>query len=116
MRLRWTAAAAGDLEHIADYLFEKSPEHAERLLRTIFDRITGLKTYPNRGRVGKKPRTRELVISSLPYVVIYEVKGDALHVVRICTPHSSGLFEARPGQFIAGGSDQSCIRRSCPKE
>jgi toxin ParE1/3/4 len=83
MRLRWTAAAVGDLEHIADYLFEKTPEHAARLLRTIYDRVSGLETFPHRGRPGKKQGTRELVIAPLPYVVIYQVRGELLHVVRI---------------------------------
>lgn len=83
MLLRWTAAAAGDLENISAYLFEKFPEHAERLLRRLFDRIAGLKTFPHRGRIGKKPGTRELVIDALPYIVIYEIRRDTLHIVRI---------------------------------
>ena len=83
MELRWTAAAADDLEHIADYLFEKTPENAEKLIRRIFDAPSLLKTFPNRGRSGKKQGTRELVISSLPYVVVYQMTGDVLYVVRI---------------------------------
>lgn len=83
MELRWTAAAADDLEHIADYLLEKSPENAEKLIRRIFDAPALLKTFPNRGRSGKKQGTRELVVSSLPYVVVYQVTSDVLYIVRI---------------------------------
>ncbi len=32
MQVRWTTAAANDLENIADYLFEKTPENAARLI------------------------------------------------------------------------------------
>jgi plasmid stabilization system protein ParE len=30
MRVRWTLAAADDLQDIANYLFEKTPENAAR--------------------------------------------------------------------------------------
>ncbi len=72
MRLRWTSAAADDLENIANYLFEKTPENAARLIRELYDAPSTLKSFPNRGRAGKKEGTRELV---------------TVHIVRIL--HSS---------------------------
>jgi plasmid stabilization system protein ParE len=38
MELRWTQEAAADLERIADYLFEHTPGHAERLVRALTKR------------------------------------------------------------------------------
>jgi plasmid stabilization system protein ParE len=32
MRLRWTKAAAGDLEGITDYLFERTPVNAAQIV------------------------------------------------------------------------------------
>lgn len=87
MQLRWTSAAADDLENIANYLFEKTPEHAARLIRELYDAPSTLKSFPNRGRPGKKAGTRELVMTSLPYVIVYQVRGDIAHVLRIL--HSS---------------------------
>jgi toxin ParE1/3/4 len=83
MQVRWTTAAASDLENIANYLFEKTPENAARLIREICGAVFALKTYPNRGRAGKKSGTRELVIRSLPYIVVYKVGSDVLYVARI---------------------------------
>jgi toxin ParE1/3/4 len=83
MQVRWTTAAAGDLENIADYLFEKTPENAARLIREICQAAFALRIYPNRGRAGKKSGTRELVLSSLPYIVVYTVAGDVVHIARI---------------------------------
>ena len=83
MQIRWTTAAASDLENIADYLFNKTPQNAARLIREICDAVSVMRIYPNRGRPGKKSETRELVIPSLPYVIVYKVKGDILHIVRI---------------------------------
>lgn len=87
MQLRWTSTAAEDLENIANYLFEKTPENAPRLIREIYDAPRALKSFPNRGRAGKKEGTRELVLPSLPYVIVYLVRGDTVHIVRVL--HSS---------------------------
>jgi toxin ParE1/3/4 len=83
MQLRWTTAAADDLAAIAEYLFEKSPESAAQLIRKIYEAPLVLKNYPNLGRSGKKEGTRELVIAPLPYVVVYQIRGDNLFIARI---------------------------------
>jgi toxin ParE1/3/4 len=83
MELRWTEAAASDFERIADYLFEHAPDRAATLLRTVYNAPAALLTFPNRGRPGKKEGTRELVLSPLPYVLMYAVRGDVIFIVRI---------------------------------
>ena len=83
MRIRWTAAAANDLEVIAEYLFEKSPQSAPQLIRKIYEAPLVLENYPHLGRTGKKVGTRELVIAPLPYIVVYQIVGDDLFVARI---------------------------------
>lgn len=87
MRLRWTLAAAEDLENIANYLFEKTPVNAPRLIREIYNAPLTLKSFPNRGRVGKKEGTRELLLPSLPYIIVYLVRDDTVHIARVL--HSS---------------------------
>ncbi len=83
MQVRWTSAAAGDLENIADYLLERTPENAARLIREVCEAAFALRIYPNRGRVGKKSGTRELVLPSLPYIVVYKFASEVVHIVRI---------------------------------
>ena len=83
MELRWTQEAAADLEHITDYLFQNAPQRAAELVRRIYNAPAALLTFPYRGRAGKKEGTRELVISSLPYIVVYQVTGEVIHIVRI---------------------------------
>jgi toxin ParE1/3/4 len=83
MQLRWTEQAADDLEAITNYLFENTPEHAERIVRTIYNAPASLREFPSRGRPGRKEGTRELVLLPLPYVVVYQVAGEIIHVVRI---------------------------------
>ncbi len=83
MRLRWTAGAVRDLENIADYLFDKTPQHAPRLVRSIYEAAAALITFPNRGREGKNTGTRELMMPSLPYAVVYQVSEEFVYIVRI---------------------------------
>jgi toxin ParE1/3/4 len=83
MQVRWTPAAADDLENIANYLFEKTPENAARLIREIYRTPSELKNFPNRGREGKKEGTRELVMPSLPYIIVYRVKSNTVRIVRV---------------------------------
>ena len=42
-----------------------------------------MQVRPNRGRAGKKEGTREFVLASLPYIVVYQVTGEVLYVVRV---------------------------------
>jgi toxin ParE1/3/4 len=83
MQLRWTEDASIDLEAIADYLFEKTPIHAHRIVLQVYEAPQILTQFPLRGRAGRKPGTRELVLPSLPYILIYAVSGDLIYIVRI---------------------------------
>jgi toxin ParE1/3/4 len=83
MRLRWTPAAADDLEAIADYLARHFPSFTETTVREIYDAIVTLRSLPHRGRIGREEGTRELVVARLPYVVVYRIKGDAVEILRI---------------------------------
>jgi toxin ParE1/3/4 len=83
MRVYRTAGAADDPERITDYLFDETPQHAAWIILSLYDGIFALTSFPNRGRVGKKPGTRELVVRHLPYIVVYQVSGDVGYVARI---------------------------------
>ena len=83
MQLRWTEEAANDLERIADYLVQNTPDRAQELVQRIYDAAGSLLRFPHRGRPGKVKGTRELVLGALPYVVVYVVREDAVVVVRI---------------------------------
>jgi toxin ParE1/3/4 len=83
MQLRWTEESADDLERIADYLLIHAPGRAPELIRAVYDAPSTLLTFPNRGRPGKREGTRELVLTPLPYIVVYKDLGDVIFVVRI---------------------------------
>jgi plasmid stabilization system protein ParE len=83
MQLRCTAEAAQDLERNTDYHLTHAPAPATELARADYDAPSALLAFPNRGRPGRREGTRELVLSPLPYIVVYAVRADVVFVVRI---------------------------------
>ena len=84
MRIRWTQTAAHDLTSICDYIQQHdTPSTARRIALLIYQSAGSLNKFPHRGRVGRKPGTRELVLTNLPYVVIYRVRENIVEIIRI---------------------------------
>lgn len=83
MRIRWTFAAASDLERIRDYLQEHDPHLARPTVVKLYEGIRSLKTMPRRGRVGREEGTRELVFAPLPYIAAYRIKEQSIEVLHI---------------------------------
>ena len=53
------------------------------MVREVYNAPVTLLLFPYRGRHGKKAGTLELVLSPLPYIVVYQITGDVIHVARI---------------------------------
>lgn len=87
MRLRWTPAAAADLEHISEYLKDRHPHYRQPTMRKLYQAICSLADSPQRGRLGREDGTRELLFSPLPYVAVYRVGEQSIEVLRVY--HSS---------------------------
>ena len=83
MRIRWTPAAAADLQNISDYLKEHHPHYRQPTMRKLYDTIRALKQWPRRGRPGREEGTREILFQPLPYVAVYRVREATVEVVRI---------------------------------
>lgn len=83
MRLRWTIAAADDLDDIAGYLQANLPHFSRSTIHRIDAAIRSLRSMPERGRPGRVEGTRELLIPGLPYLAVYRVKDEAIEILRI---------------------------------
>ena len=83
MQLRWSPAAAIDMEDIYSYLRHNHPSFAVPTMRRIYAAANELSTFPSKGRKGRIPDTRELVLAPLPYIVVYAVEGEHVHIFRI---------------------------------
>lgn len=84
---RWTTPAYRDLEEIEEHIRAEDPGAAAKVAQAIWDATTLLVEYPQAGRPGRRPGTRELVVDSVPYLVAYRVWAGAVEVLRVL--HSS---------------------------
>jgi addiction module RelE/StbE family toxin len=83
MRVRWTTNAANDLSRMVERIRAESPEAALHVARTLYNGVAELGKFPRRGRVGLVENTRELVFPPWPYIVVYEVTGDQVELLRV---------------------------------
>ena len=49
----------------------------------IYNATSALLTFPFRGLQVKKKGTRELVLSPLPYIVVYQIVGEVVSISRV---------------------------------
>ena len=84
MRIRWTDPAIHDFIHICDHSDAHfGPTRARRTALQIYEAIDLLANFPGIGRLGRKPGTSELVMSGLPFLIVYRLKDEVVEIVRI---------------------------------
>jgi len=87
VQLKWTDLADTDLEKIEVHIAkENSPSVAIDVVMNIIDSShLILSEYPRAGRLGRLKNTRELVINSLPFIVIYRenIITNCIEILRV---------------------------------
>ena len=66
-----------------DYIAEHNPGAAARLEQRMVDATDQLLDHPEIGRIGRLRGTRELVVARTPYIVIYEIEGETVRILRV---------------------------------
>jgi len=71
-----------ELEAIGDYIAERSPRAAARIVNEIDSKTERLlSTNPFIGRPGEIKGTRELVITGTPYIIAYRVTDTQIDIL-----------------------------------
>jgi toxin ParE1/3/4 len=84
MKLWWTAPALADLAALHEHISADDPVAANHMLnRILLLAETQLSRMPESGRLGRVPRTRELVVTGSPYFLPYRIVGDTIQVLRV---------------------------------
>lgn len=83
MRLVFAEPAERDLNSIIDYIALDNPRAAEKVFRAIRAAAGRLSRSPEMGRPGRLPGTREFPVSSLSYLLVYEVGADVLTILAV---------------------------------
>lgn len=82
MRLVRRTSYAQDLDRIVDHLAKDNPSAPFDMWDEIERQVQPLRDFPHSGRAGRIPKTRELVVTGTPFVVIYMV-GENVEVIRV---------------------------------
>ncbi|MEL4073533.1 type II toxin-antitoxin system RelE/ParE family toxin [Ochrobactrum sp. GPK 3] len=82
-RLVIAEPAARDFEDIVDYIALDNPAAAEDVYQRITTAARKLPQFPAIGRPGRHPETRELSVSALPYLIVYEVSDEAVTIIAV---------------------------------
>jgi toxin ParE1/3/4 len=83
MAIVWTITARRDVNAIWDFIEARNPDAAELVSSEILRSVEGLLQFPKRGKPGRVKETRELVISGLPYVVVYLLADENVVILRV---------------------------------
>lgn len=75
--------AARDLAEIVDYIALDNPSAAEAVFRGITTTAGKLPQFPAMGRPGRHPETREMSVTGLPYVIVYDVGADVVTILAV---------------------------------
>lgn len=94
MEIRWLDDALADIAEIYHYIAADDPNAAARVVRRIDTAVQLLGTTPHRGRPGRWPGTRELIVLPTPYIVPYQVQGNLVEILRVF--HGARRWPERP--------------------
>lgn len=82
MRIVWTKPAKQDRIGIIRYIARYDPDAATAFNTRISEAVKRLAQFPELGRIGRVPGTRELIIHT-NYIIIYKVVDDAIAIVNV---------------------------------
>ena len=83
MKLRWTQDAIRDLVKLRDDIAQERPQVAATVAQRILRAIQRLEAFPEMGRPGRAPGTRELIVPQTPYIVPYRLRDERIELLRV---------------------------------
>ena len=83
MKVRYTERAREHLRRIGDYIRQDDPAAAGKVLDRIASAVSRLEVFPRSSRRGPRPGAYELVVPSLPYIVMYRVGRDHIDILGV---------------------------------
>lgn len=82
MKIIWSELAEEDLDAIVDYIARDNLQAALDMDSLLQDAADGLALFPDKGKPGQIPGTRELVAHK-NYILVYGLAPDAVHIAAV---------------------------------
>lgn len=85
VKVNWTKIAISDLESAFNYVaeIENRPETARLMIKKIIEGVEQIKSFPDSGRPGRVKGTKELIIVTTPFIVVYRMKKASLEILTV---------------------------------
>jgi len=83
LKVFFTALAERDLDEVYQYISLDNADAAAEIVIRVIDASDGLAAFPNIGRPGRVPGTRELVVGGTPFIAVYRVRENEVTVLRV---------------------------------
>ena len=81
--IRWLKLALDDIQSIVEYIAKDDPEIAQNVVKAIWDASETLSYFPGRAKAGRVPETKELILTDLPYFIVFRVRNNAVEILRV---------------------------------
>ena len=85
-KLIWAPSAILDLKDIFSYIAESSPQNSVRFIKSIFQQVEYLTTFPESGRIVPEfgdPNIREVIRKPCRIIYRLKTKNDIIEIVRV---------------------------------
>ena len=83
MKIKWLSAAVANRNSQLAYIVEQDLQAAITMGDAIEAAIQDLVDYPQIGRLGRVPGSRELVVRGTPYVIGYRLDPSRVVILRV---------------------------------
>ena len=83
MQVVWLKSALNNLDEIAKYISQESPQAAQQVVDLLVEQVNQLTAQPAIGRPGRVVGTRERVISNSHYLVPYRIVNNQVEILRV---------------------------------
>ena len=82
LALNWSSEAESDVARIINYIRERNPNAAHKILDVIEEKTANLLLNPKIYRTGRVQGTREMLVTP-SYIVIYEESLTEVRILRV---------------------------------
>lgn len=74
-QLEFTRRAFRNIAAAEEYIARENPPAAQRVVQAIYKTAESLESFPEIGRPGRVPGTRELPLEKYPYIIAYRIRA-----------------------------------------